>query len=304
MVAKNRVKKGKFTAVGKNILKDGRPISIDDFLSNETKATPLPKDGELKMVELKYITPDERYQPRQRFDEKELLNLSASIKKEGLLQPVIINQDENGKYWLIAGERRFRACQIAGIKDVEAKVYYGKDPSFLAKIAVVENLQRENLNPVEEAMALKRLIDAYGYKQQTIANELGKNRTTINQILSINKLPDEIKKECLSLDIPKRALVTISRIKNRKEQLEIFNKVKLGDISSEDTRKKVQKKKKKNDSPLVSMTMRRVDALCKTLSKLIKEKDLLKISDEEKKRLTESFQSLKGYLKETENQLK
>lgn len=298
MIAKSTVKKGKFAAVGKSILKEGKPISIDDFLSNDSKVIEKPKDGELKKIELKKISPDDRYQPRQRFDEDELINLSISIKNEGLLQPVIINQDENGNYWLIAGERRFRACQMAGIKDIEAKVYYQKAPSFLAKIAVIENLQRENLNPIEEAMALKRLIDTFGYKQQTIANELGKNRTTINQILSINKLPSEIKEQCLSLDIPKRALVAISRLKNKKDQLDVFNKVKSGDITSEDTRKK-SRQSRKADTALVALTIKRINALCKALSKLNKEKDKMVISEEEMKRLSQSFRSLEGYLKET-----
>lgn len=297
MVAKNTIKKGKFSTVGKNILKDGKPVSIDDFLSDESTELEKPRDGELKRIKLKDISPDERYQPRKRFDEAELLNLSTSIRKEGLLQPVIINQDEDGRYWLIAGERRFRACQKAGLKEVEAKVYYGKDPSFLAKIAVIENLQRENLNPIEEAMALKRLIDSFGYKQQNIANELGKNRTTINQILSINKLPDEIKEECLALDIPKRALVSISRIKNRKEQIDLFNKVKRGDISSEDARKK-NVKRRKNSSPLVLTTIQKINTLCRTLSRLKKEKDRLNISEEERQKLSDALKSLNVHLKD------
>jgi ParB family transcriptional regulator, chromosome partitioning protein len=298
LVSKNIGKKGKFAAVGKNILRDRKPKSIDDFLSNETMKIEAQKNGELRKIEISQIFPDQRYQPRKNFNKEELKNLSTSIKNEGLLQPVIINQDDNGKYWLIAGERRFRACKMADFKEVEAKVYYRKDPSFLAKIAVIENVQRENLNPIEEAMALQRLIDSYGYNQQNIADELGKDRTTINQILSINKLPDEIKKECLAIDIPKRALVAISRITNKKEQLEIFNKIKKGDISSEGTRKKVKKPKKSN-SPLVLITIQKTNDLCKSLTKLIKEKDTLNITNKEMEKFSEAIQSLETLLKET-----
>jgi len=297
LVSKSTSKKGKFAAVGKNILKDKKPKSIDDFLSNETTKIEEQKDGELKRIAIIQITPDHRYQPRKTFNKEELQNLSASIKNEGLLQPIIINQDDNGKYWLIAGERRFRACKMANFKEIEAKVYYKKDPSFLAKIAVIENVQRENLNPIEEAMAFQRLIDSYGYNQQNIADELGKDRTTINQILSINKLPDEIKKECLRIDIPKRALVAISRIKNKKEQLKIFNKIKEGDITSEDTRKKVKKPRKSN-APLVLITIQKTNDLCKSLTKLIKEKETLNITNEEMEKLSEATQSLEILLKE------
>ncbi|MGD9209385.1 MAG: ParB/RepB/Spo0J family partition protein [Desulfobacteraceae bacterium] len=290
---KNRDKKRKFAAVGKNILKSEKPKSIDDFLSSKT-AIAKQKDGELKKIAVNQVTPDHRYQPRKNFDEEELLNLSKSIKNEGQLQPVIINQDDDGKYWLIAGERRFRACKMAGLKEVEAKMYYGKDPSFLAKIAVIENVQREDLNPIEEAMALQRLIDSFGYNQQNIADELGKNRTTINQILSINKLPDKIKEECLSLDIPKRALVAISRIKDKKEQLEIFKKIKSGNLSSDDARKKV-KKTKKAKSSLVSITIQKSNNLCKSLTKLISKKDTL--TNEEIKELSVALRSLEECFK-------
>jgi ParB family chromosome partitioning protein len=297
MVSKGIGKKGKFATVGKNILKNKKPKSIDDFLDNNALKIEEQKDGELKRIAINQITPDHRYQPRKNFNKEELRNLSVSIKNEGLLQPVIINQDDNDKYWLIAGERRFRACKMADLKEVEAKVYYKKDPSFLAKIAVIENVQRENLNPIEEAIALQRLIDSYGYNQQNIAKELGKDRTTINQILSINKLPDEIKKECLTIDIPKRALVAISRIKNKKQQLEMFNKIKKGDISSEDTRKKVKKPRKSN-SPLVLITIQKTNDLCKSLIKLIKEKETLNITNEEMENFSKAIQSLDILLKE------
>lgn len=290
-------KKGKFAAVGKNILGDEKPKSLDDFLSSEKMQTEEHKDGELKQVAISKIIPDHRYQPRKTFNEEELQNLSKSIKNEGQLQPVIINQDEEGKCWLVAGERRFRACKMAGLDQVEAKMYYQKDPSFLAKIAVIENVQREDLNPIEEAMAFQRLIDSFGYNQQNIADELGKDRTTVNQILSINKLPDEIKEACLSLDIPKRALVAISRLKNKDEQIKLFTKVKSGDISSDETRKK-SKRPKKSNSPLISLTIQKTNDLCRSMSKLIKEKDQLNIADEEMEKLAESIQALKLLIKE------
>ena len=296
VIKKHTAKKGKFAAIGKNILKDEKPNSLDDFLSGDAIKKTEQKDGELKKIAVNKITPDHRYQPRKNFDEEELLNLSRSIKSEGQLQPVIINQDDDGKYWLIAGERRFRASKMAGLEEVEAKMYYRKDPSFLAKIAVIENVQREDLKPIEEAMALQRLIDNFGYNQQSIADELGKNRTTINQILNINKLPDEIKEECLSLDIPKRALVAISRIKNKKEQLVIFNRVKSGDISSDDARIK-NKKSRKSNSPLISITIKKTNDLCKSLAKLIKEKDTLKIADEEMAQFSAALQNLEEFLK-------
>ena len=145
--------------------------------------------------EVKYLSVDQiipnRYQPRHTFDESELHDLSQSIKEHGVLQPIIVRRTGDGAYELIAGERRLRAAKIAGLAAIPALVRLSNDEKSLA-IALVENVQRQSLNPMEEARAYAQLTGEFGLKQDELASAMGKNRSTIANCMRLMSLPKEV----------------------------------------------------------------------------------------------------------------
>ncbi len=143
-------------------------------------------------IELDKIIPNE-YQPRKVFDEEKLKELAASIKEQGIIQPVIVHQTGGG-YALIAGERRWRAARLAGLSTIPALVKEATKREFL-EMALIENIQREDLNPLETAEAYKRLQDEFRITQEDLAKRVGKERSTITNFLRILGLPREIKQE-------------------------------------------------------------------------------------------------------------
>jgi ParB family transcriptional regulator, chromosome partitioning protein len=130
-------------------------------------------------------------QPRQHIDEDALAELAASIQEHGILQPVIVQQKEDGEFTLVAGERRYRAARLAGLHTIPAVV---KDlsPAEVMEIALIENLQREDLNPVEEAMAYKQLLEEFGFTQEQLAQRIGKSRPTVANMLRLLQLPADV----------------------------------------------------------------------------------------------------------------
>ncbi|MDR1561438.1 MAG: ParB/RepB/Spo0J family partition protein [Holosporaceae bacterium] len=132
------------------------------------------------------------FQPRQVFNEESLNFLAESIKKDGVLQPILVVKSENGEYQLVAGERRLRASKIAGMNEIPAIITNISEKDQL-KIAILENIQREDLNPLEEAEAYKRLIEEFKYTQEELSEILGKSRSHVTNILRLLSLPDEVK---------------------------------------------------------------------------------------------------------------
>lgn len=135
-------------------------------------------------------------QPRQRFDEARLAELADSIKVHGVIQPILVRR-RGGQYEIVAGERRWRAAQQAGLKNIPAVVSDVAERDALT-VALVENLQREDLNPIEEAEAFHRLHEQLGYSQQEIADAVGKDRTTITNSLRLLKLPEAVRSQVLN----------------------------------------------------------------------------------------------------------
>ena len=140
-------------------------------------------------VKLHDIEPN-REQPRKDFDEDALSELADSIAKHGLLQPIIVRPLSNGNYMIIAGERRWRACRMAGLDEVPV-IVKEVDEQSLAEIALIENLQREDLNAVEEAMGYKSLIDNFGLTQEQVSEQMGKSRSAVTNALRLLKLKDD-----------------------------------------------------------------------------------------------------------------
>ncbi|MBW2514427.1 MAG: ParB/RepB/Spo0J family partition protein [Deltaproteobacteria bacterium] len=131
-----------------------------------------------------------RYQPRKNFNEQELAALSASIKEQGIIQPLLIRRLEDG-YELVAGERRLRAAKLAGYRDVPCVIKDLTEKQLL-EMSLVENIQRENLNPMEEAEAYQRLITEFGLTQEEVAGHVGKSRSAVANFLRLRQLPESI----------------------------------------------------------------------------------------------------------------
>lgn len=147
-------------------------------------------DREVQELRVDHIIPN-RYQPRTEFDETELSQLAESIKQNGVLQPILVRRKGDGIYELIAGERRLRAAKLAGLQTIPAVVRNSSDEQAM-ELALVENLQRQDLNPMEAARAYYRLMNEFGFTQEMIAQKIGKDRSSIANIARLVNLPKEI----------------------------------------------------------------------------------------------------------------
>ena len=178
-------------------------------------------------------------QPRRDFDESALNELAASIKLHDIIQPLRVSKLPGGKYQLIAGERRFRASKIAGLKDVPAYIRQANDQQLL-ELALLENLQREDLNAVEIALSYKRMMEELSYTQEQVAERMGKERSTVTNYIRLLKLPPDIqlavRNGSLSMGHA-RALVNIDTID---KQLFVFNEVKQKELSVRQTEELVR----------------------------------------------------------------
>ncbi len=148
------------------------------------------KINEIKEVPLAYIKPNPN-QPRKFFNDADLIELASSIQEIGIIQPIILKRNNAKDYVIIAGERRYRAAQIAGLKKVPA-IINSTEGSHTMVMALVENIQRENLNFLEEAMAIKELVEGYGLSQNEISKKIGKSQSAISNKMRILALPEDI----------------------------------------------------------------------------------------------------------------
>ena len=150
------------------------------------------RDGDLKNIPIDLIQRG-KYQPRTDMHEEALEELSASIKNQGVMQPIVVRPISSDKYEIIAGERRWRATQMAGLDTIPAIVKPVGDEAAIA-MALIENIQRENLNPIEEAMALKRLQDEFELTQQEVADAVGKSRVTVTNLMRLIGLHIDVRR--------------------------------------------------------------------------------------------------------------
>ena len=178
-------KKGLGLGRGLDALLGGGDMSSADVRGGDA-------EGELQILSVGVIQPG-KYQPRHTFDPEHLEELAASIKAQGLIQPVVVRAISPGRYELIAGERRWRAARQAGLVEIPALVKVVPDQAVVA-MALIENIQREDLSPLEEALALARLIDEFGLTHQQTADAVGRSRASVSNLLRLLELPDEIKR--------------------------------------------------------------------------------------------------------------
>ena len=150
----------------------------------------LVQPSDVQDLRIDHIIPN-RYQPRKIFSEEELLQLAESIKENGLIQPILVRRRGDGIYELIAGERRLRAAKLAGLSNIRAIIRNSSDEQAM-ELALVENLQRQDLNPIEAARAYQRLITEFGFTQEGVAQRIGKDRSSVANIARLLNLPSEI----------------------------------------------------------------------------------------------------------------
>ncbi len=180
-----------------------------------------------------------RDQPRKLFDEKALEELAKSIEKNGIIQPLLVRPMSDGSYQLVAGERRWRAARIAGLHEVPVTIREMTDEEA-SVFALIENLQREDLNPVEEAQGLKSLIETYGFTQEETAERVGKSRVAVTNTLRLLKLPESVLKLLGDGKISaghSRALLSLD---DEKEMLKIAEAVVSQDLSVRQVEKMVK----------------------------------------------------------------
>jgi ParB family chromosome partitioning protein len=196
---------------------------------------------ELKLDQLK----PGKYQPRSRMDEESLKELAASIKAQGIMQPILARELVNGDYEIIAGERRWRAAQLAGLTQVPVLLRKVPDNAALA-MALIENIQREDLNPLEEAIGIQRLIDEFQMTHQAAADAVGRSRSAASNLLRLLKLPQTVQDMLMegSIDMGHaRALISLENA----EQILLANKIILLGLSVRETEKLVQQQAEQAD---------------------------------------------------------
>ncbi len=179
------------------------------------------------------------FQPRKNFDYTEMEDLIESIKKHGILQPLIVTQTAAG-YQLIAGERRLRAAEVLELEKVPVIVRSAKDIEKL-ELSLVENLQRENLNPIEEAKAYQRLIDEFNLTQEEVASLVGKKRATIANTLRLLDLPQEIQQALIGRQLTAGHAKVILSQETEKERLRLFKKILNSTLTVRETESEVKK---------------------------------------------------------------
>ena len=180
------------------------------------------RTGNVVEININEIQPS-RYQPRLEFDEEAIKELSESIKENGLIQPITV-RDIDGHYEIIAGERRWRAAKLAGLTEIPVIVKEFSEQE-LVEISLIENIQREDLNPVEEAMAYKRLIDEFHLKQDEIAERVGKSRTAVTNAMRLLKLSEKVQQMLIDEMITAGHARAILSIADKEKQESIAMKV-------------------------------------------------------------------------------
>ena len=176
------------------LLSRGSTETMASLLGKPAPAPPqaAEKDGDLKNIPIDLIQRG-KYQPRTDMHEEALQELAASIRAQGVMQPIVVRPISSDKYEIIAGERRWRASQIAGLDSIPAIIKLVGDEAAIA-MSLIENIQRENLNPIEEAMALKRLQDEFELTQQEVADAVGKSRATVTNLMRLIGLSIDVRR--------------------------------------------------------------------------------------------------------------
>ncbi|MEF9931052.1 MAG: ParB/RepB/Spo0J family partition protein [Bacteroidales bacterium] len=233
---------------------------ISDVNSIQQKANKLATEAQRPLVstseiEITLIEPNP-YQPRTEFNQEAIEELAASIQLLGLIQPITVRPIENNRYQIISGERRYRACKLAGLKTIPAYIRKTDDQGML-EMAIVENIQREDLDSIEVALSFQRLIEECSLTQEAMAERVGKKRATVTNYLRLLKLPAEIQFAIRAKKLSMGHAKVLLAVENPKTQLKFANQIIEQDLSVRQTEIKVQnlasKKKDKKDKEIIEL---------------------------------------------------
>ena len=224
-----------------------------DFSSLEERIVDSTSPDEIVELPIEELRPNP-YQPRKVFDEEKLQELANSIKEHGIFQPIIVKKSSIKGYEIIAGERRVKACKMIGLDTIPAIVRDFTDQQMM-EIALLENLQRENLNAIEEATAYKNLLEAMDVTQEELARRLGKSRTHITNMLGLLNLPEEVKDMMIDEKISMSHARVLSKLENKEEIIKLANRIvdnnlnvrDIEDISKNENVKKSHEIKKRSN---------------------------------------------------------
>lgn len=212
------------------------------FLENTLEKEEENKENQISLLKLSLIDPKSD-QPRKSFDKESLEELADSIAQNGLLQPILVREYGSGRYQIIAGERRFRASKIAGLTEIPS-IILDKDDKMVAEIALIENIQREDLNPIEEAMAYKALSEEYQMTQEELSMKVGKSRSAIANTTRLLDLPAEVLTLVASGELSAGHGRTLLGLKNRDGMLALAEKVIVSDLSVRQLEEEVKRANK------------------------------------------------------------
>lgn len=242
---------------------------LKDLSSKETA------EGQVNIVNITRIEPN-REQPRRSFDEEALEELAESIKQFGLLQPILVH-DKKTYYEIVAGERRWRAAKKAGLKEIPVIIKDLTDQEIV-EISLIENIQRENLNPIEEAQAYKRLLTEFNLKQEEVAERVAKSRTAVTNSMRLLKLCDNVQQMVIDDKITTghaRALITIE---DPEQQYEIARKIYDEKLSVRDVEKLVKNINKPVREKKPVVTDKSLEAVYQNIEENLKQKLSTKVN--------------------------
>lgn len=200
----------------------GLGMGLDAIFDDNT----LEEKESIRHVRLTEVEPNKN-QPRKRFDDAEIQTLADSIREHGLIQPITVRTIVDGRYQIVAGERRWRACKMAGVSEIPIIVRELSDEDT-AKIALIENVQRADLNPIEEAAAYKQLIEQYGVTQEAIAKMVGKSRSVIANSVRLLNLPEEVQDMLKNDEISVGHAKALAAIEDEETLIEVARKAAEG----------------------------------------------------------------------------
>lgn len=230
-------------------MKKGLGRGLDSiFADNYIDVSSSSNDG-IQTLRLSQIEPKSD-QPRKHFDEEALLELSDSIKQHGLLQPIIVRESAQGYYQIIAGERRWRASKLAGLSEIPAIIMQA-DELKAAELAIIENIQRQDLNAYEEAAAYRALIDQYSLTQEEVSERVGKSRSAVANSMRLLELPEDVLEMLKTGDISAGHARALLGLKNKDIIVDTAEQILVRSLSVRDTEALVKKLNKEYEKGLV-----------------------------------------------------
>jgi ParB family chromosome partitioning protein len=251
----------KRSTLGKNLqalLSTGTLSEFENTTGTAVIDAPANQDGVLRQLPVEKIQRSP-YQPRREFNQENLQELAQSIKVQGVLQPIIVRVGSAGHYELIAGERRWRAAQLAGLTQIPAIIRQMPDQTAMA-VALIENIQRQDLNPLEECYALQRLLDEFGLTHQQVAEAVGRSRAAVSNLLRLQQLSEQVRQMLERQEIEMghaRALLALPET----DQFTIAQAIKVGGLSVRQAEKIIRDHQNKKEPTPKSIAPRDPDVL-------------------------------------------